>query len=145
MIRAILPKRENDPSGDGYFGASRGSRVHNGQDYSCVPGSIIYSPAWGKVTKLGYTYGSGYGDADPTTGEGEPYRYVEITDREGLRHRVFYVDPVVALNESVGTNDIIGEAQDITLRYPGRGMIPHVHYEIMVKSGGYIDPTKPRV
>lgn len=144
-MRANLPKRLNDPTGEGHFGASRGSRTHNGQDYACEPGTEIYAPVWGKVTKLGYTYGSGYGDADPNSGEGEPYRYVQITDRDGLKHRVFYVKPSVNLGETVKTNDIIGVSQDITLRYPGSGMINHIHYEIMVRRGEYIDPTKSHV
>ena len=118
-----------DAAGDGHFGAPRGSRTHNGVDYCCTPGGFVHSPVDGTVTKLGYCYTD------------DPYwRYVEVTDDSGLRHRLFYTLPLVLNDELVTAGQIIGEAQDVSQRYPGQGMKPHVHYEIMDASGSYINP-----
>lgn len=130
MIFAVLPQRVADDAGDGAFGASRGDRKHNGIDYSCATGTGILAPCDGQVTKLGYPY------ADALE-----YRYVQITDANGLNHRVFYISPTVELNQWMveGTSQI-GTAQDIAAKYPARGMANHVHYEI--KDGSdYIDPS----
>lgn len=129
MIFASLPQRVPDSAGDGAFGASRGDRTHNGIDYSCSPGTGILAPCDGVVTKLGYPYGDDLS-----------YRYVQVTDTDGLDHRVFYIEPQVRLNQNVieGTSQI-GEAQDICARYPDQGMANHCHYE--VKDGDeYLDP-----
>jgi len=129
VIRARLVQRQPDPAGDGAFGAPRGDRTHNGIDYACLPGTIILSPIYGQVTKLGYPY------ADALM-----YRYVEITDTFGLRHRVFYIDPLVDLNRRVSTGDEIGAVQDIAAKYPGQGMTNHCHYEVK-RGDTYLDPT----
>lgn len=134
MIIAILPKRGSDNYGSGAFGASRGGRSHNGIDYACHPGSKILSPVNGKVTKLGYPY------ADDLS-----YRYVQVTDDEGLDHRIFYVSPEVVTGDVVMAGvTVVGEAQNICRRYPRTtdkpaGMTNHIHYEIK-GSGRYINP-----
>jgi hypothetical protein len=71
------------------------------------------------------------------------YRYVEITDALKNRHRLFYVRPLVAVNEVITLRQIVGEAQDISLRYPSEKypMSPHVHYEVISSTGDYLDPT----
>lgn len=139
----INPVR-SDPAGDGGFQAPRGSYNHTGIDYQCIPGAIVCSPVAGQVTKIGYAYGSGYGDWDPSTGEGDPYRYVEITSGNGRHHhRLLYVDPTVAQGAIVVRGTQIGIAQDVTQRYPGQGMLPHVHYEVYLderKLDNYVNP-----
>lgn len=123
----------SDSAGDGHYGASRGSRVHTGVDYVCSPDSPVYSPVDGEVTKLGYPYG------DDLT-----WRYVQITDRTGHRHRLFYVNPLVAVGEQVSKGEEIGEAQNISLRYPNhqKPMTPHVHYEIITPDNEFTNPEE---
>ena len=144
MITAQLAKR-NDPAGAGHFGAPRGDRTHKGQDYACVPGAHILAPVppdqiW-SVTKIGYPYASGEGGANSPQPH---YRYIEVTDLNGQRHRVFYVKPKVTEKELVTSRTIIGAAQDVTARYPQYpAMTPHVHYEIMLPDDSCIDPEGP--
>lgn len=125
----LLPHRPADSYGEGHFGASRGSRTHTGQDFACYPGTKITAPVDGIVTKLGYPY------ADDLS-----YRYVEVTDSDGLRHRLFYVEPGVSVDDAVLEGvTILGCAQDICARYPN-GMTGHVHYEIKTTGGSFINP-----
>ncbi|MCK4795572.1 MAG: M23 family metallopeptidase [Desulfobacteraceae bacterium] len=120
-----LEKRTLDIWGDGYFGAPRGTRTHNGIDYVCPAGSRVFSPCEGKVTKLGYPY------SDDLS-----FRYVQITlgDRN---HRVFYIEPTVQVGDFVAEGDAIGVAQDLEGRY--EGITPHIHYEIKINNE-HIDP-----
>ena len=119
--------RECDGQGCGHFGASRGSRHHNGVDMVCVPGTKVGSPVKGVVTKLGYPYAG-----DMTT------RYVEITT-EGYRFRLFYVSPCVSVGDPVFIGSIVGHAQ--RLESMDRGGTQHVHFEVMDEDDNYIDPT----
>ena len=127
MIRVNLPHRGTDTYGSGDYLASRGPRKHAGVDYACVPNSEVFSPVQGVITKLGYAYG------DDLT-----FRYVESTDNNGLRHRVFYIFPAVEVGDEVDENSIIGLAQDLSPRYPG--IIPHVHYEIRDANNDHRNP-----
>ena len=125
MIYSILPKRGTDDFGSGAFEASRGNRRHKGIDYACYPGTIIQSPVIGTVTKLGYPY------SDDLS-----FRYVEITSHGSTgRHRLFYVEPSVELEQVIKIGDIIGHAQDIAGRYntAEKTMKNHIHYEIISK------------
>jgi murein DD-endopeptidase MepM/ murein hydrolase activator NlpD len=125
----VEPVVRYDKAGAGNFGASRGNRDHNGVDYLCRPKGKVFSPAKGTVTKHGYTYRN-----DPQ------WRYIEVTDENAQRHRLFYVSPKANVNQHVEAGEVIGEAQDISQRYPGQGMLAHVHYEIMTQSNEYLDP-----
>lgn len=130
---STLPSRKSDNYGSGRFGSNRrgraGPRCHNGEDLACFPGTKILSPVDGHVTKLGYPYGDDLS-----------YRYVEVTDAQGLRHRLFYVTPWVEVGDNVYADaSVLGEAQDIRKRYPN-GMTPHVHYEIKTQDGKFLDP-----
>lgn len=131
MIESVLPKRGVDDWGDGAFGASRGGRTHKGIDYACYPQTVICSGVSGDVTKLGYPYGDDLS-----------FRYVEITDDDGKRHRYFYVEPSVEVGEPVRPGEVIGLAQNIAGRYnePGRIMKNHVHLEILDSGGNPLDP-----
>lgn len=128
MIRIIAPPRGEDKFGGGGFGASRGSRKHNGIDYAAVPGSSCLSITKGQVTKLGYPY-----DDDLS------YRYVQVTDNKGNRLRFFYVDPVVKVGEFVDKDTILGSVQSLQDRYPG--IKDHIHLEIICPKGNYINPA----
>lgn len=117
-----------DAAGSGHFGAPRGSRTHRGVDYEVVPGEDIYSPCDGVIRKWGFCYAN------------EPkWRYVEVEDAWGNRHRIFYVKPGTPPHRVVRAGDVIATAMDITERYPDSGMEPHIHYEI-ITDGEYINP-----
>lgn len=136
MLLTIATQRGSDAWGSGHFGASRGSRTHNGIDYWVPEGTKICSMSDGKVTKLGYPYGDDLS-----------YRYVEVTDAGGYQHRYFYVEPRVRVGQVVRRTHVIGQAQDIAGRYdePQKVMRNHVHYEIFKLENGkrkYIDPEK---
>lgn len=122
-----MSERKCDGHGCGHFGASRGSREHNGIDLRCQPKTPVYSPIAGTVTKIGYTYR-----------DDRSFRYVQVSDG-GYDFRVFYVSPMVRVGQQVCRKSIIGEAQDLNPRY--QGITPHVHLEIKNAAGEYIDPT----
>lgn len=126
-----LPLRGYDRHGSGAWLAPRGSRTHNGIDYACYPGTLILAPVSGVVTKLGYPY------SDDIS-----FRYVQITSDDDCAHRIFYVLPSVDVGDLVSEDlTVIGEAQDLTERYPG--ITNHTHYEI--KQGSeYLNPLSPR-
>lgn len=128
----IKPKHRGvDDFGSGAFGASRGSRTHRGIDYAVEPGQDICPGVAGVVTKLGFPY------ADDLS-----WRYVEVTAKDGLKHRFFYVEPQVSLGEPVDADTVIGVAQDIASHYNDseRKMVNHVHYEVKNQSDRYINP-----
>lgn len=121
----------NDPMGLGYFGAPRGTRTHRGIDYLMSVGENVDCPVAGIVTKLGYPY------ADDMY-----YRYIQVTDDYGYKHRMFYVDPEVEKGTRVNKGDIIGTLQDVSAKH-GIEMLPHVHYEILNMHGTPVAPTYP--
>lgn len=138
QVQAVTLELRNDSAGEGHFGASRGTRTHNGIDYLCqademhdAPLDNVLSPVAGVVTKHGYCY------ADDLS-----YRYVEITEGEtNYRHQIFYCEPLVRIGRTVIEGSVIGRAQDVTRRYPGRGMLKHIHHQIKNEAGEYLDPN----
>lgn len=122
--------RGSDKHGSGNYGAPRGTRTHKGMDISAAPLSTVFSPVKGTVTKLGRVY------SDESK---KDYRYVQITDEEDIQHRVFYVDPLVVVGQTVSHKDAIGKVQNLGLIYSD--IINHVHYEIMI-NGVHVDPEK---
>lgn len=133
MIQSNLPKRGVDDFGSGAFGASRGSRKHKGIDYSCFVDAEILSPVEGTVTKLGYCY------SDDLS-----FRYVEITDYSNLRHRFFYVEPMVNVGAYLSKGIPIGLAQDVSKKWSTdtRQMKNHIHYEILDEDNDAINPEE---
>lgn len=117
--------RKCDSFGCGHFGASRGSRTHNGVDLLTPPNKQIPSPVSGVVTKLGYPYGDDLS-----------FRYVEITQQD-YKYRIFYVNPTVKVGDKVEQGSIVGMSQDLDKRY--KGIPNHVHFEILT-NGRYVDP-----
>ena len=131
MIK-IIPVIRTDAAGDGHYGASRGNRTHIGIDYVVTPGAAILSPVDGIVTKEGYPY---RGDMI--------FRYVQITDKDDFRHRLFYSTLLdVSIGDAVEEGQIVAKAQAISERYMGQGMQDHVHYEILAPAGTPQDPGK---
>ena len=127
MKQIVTLEVRNDPAGLGHYGAPRGSKSHRGVDYACQVERPVLSPVSGPVTRIGWCYPNSV------------YRYVEVTNR-GLRHRFFYVQPSVGLDDFIEQGDPIGVAQDITIRYPDQGMTPHIHYEVKDGADEYRDP-----
>lgn len=120
--------RGHDAFGDGYFHARRdgGSRPHEGVDYDSRPGQDVAAPISGYVAKIGYAYP---GD--------ERFKYVEIDNPAlKLQVRVFYVDPKVAVGDTVELGRPLGTAHSLQGRYAG--ITDHVHLEI-AERGRQID------
>jgi hypothetical protein len=122
--------RDVDAYGEGRFHASRdgGSRLHEGVDYVAKAGQVVDAPISGYVTKIGYAYP---GD--------EALRFVEIENPAlHLQARVFYVDPDVAVGDTVAVGRPIGRAHTLQKKYPG-GIVDHVHLEIADRRGRKLD------
>lgn len=120
------PIRRQDAWGAGEHHASRGDRLHNGIDFCCYPGSEVCSTVTGTVTKIGYPY------SDDLS-----FRYVQVTDNSGLKHRYFYVSPSVDNGDVVTIGDTLGLSQKLGDRY--QEITEHFHYEI-IKDGKYLNP-----
>ena len=139
IARRVLQPRGSDAWGSGEYGASRGDgkRTHHGIDLITEPDDEILSPVKGRVSKLGYPYA-------PKPGDPITYRYVEVTDYRGNKHRVFYIEPTVAVDLHVDTHTVIGLAQNIAGKYskPTKVMKNHCHYEIIGNTGDYVDPEE---
>ena len=129
QIQTVDLDIRSDPAGDGWFHSPRGDRLHNGIDYVCQVNQPILSPVNGVVTKHGYPYGDDLS-----------WRYIEITDGDANKHRLFYIQPTMPIGHTVTTESIVGNAQNIVIRYPDQGMLAHVHYEIMNQFDEYLDP-----
>jgi len=141
MLSCRLDPRGTDAWGSGAFGAPRGNnKTHKGFDYAVQPGAKVLSPVVGTVTALGYPY--------PYTSIATNYRYVEVTDLIGNRHRLFYLSPLAYEGQTVTVLTNLGIAQNISDRYqdPDLGsMKPHIHYEVITPSGAFINPENLHV
>lgn len=121
--------RQTDAFGEGRFHAERdgGARRHEGVDYVATPGQVVEAPISGYVVKIGCAY------ADDSR-----LHYVEIENPAlHLTARLFYVDPDVAVGDTVAVGHPIGEAQSLQRRY--RGITNHVHLEIANGKGRKLD------
>jgi murein DD-endopeptidase MepM/ murein hydrolase activator NlpD len=126
------PPRETDSYGEGRFHASRdgGARDHEGVDYVATPGQTVVAPISGYVSKIGNAYP-----------DDQTLKFVEIDNPAlHLTARVFYVDPAVAVGDTVAVGRPIGRARSLQQRYP-LGITDHVHLEI-AKRGRKVDAAK---
>jgi len=131
MIKLLARERGVDKHGSGDFNAPRsGGRSHNGVDYSAEVYAGVMSPVVGTVTKHGFPY------SDEAKSH---FRYVEVTDNQGYRHRLFYVLPCLPVGSVVTDMDVVGTVQHIAKDYPG--MKNHIHYEIKRKDNSFVDPN----
>lgn len=132
MIQYITTAElRDDPAGSGHYNAPRGSRRHKGMDWAIEPGATVLSPVEGTVGRIGHAYSDDLA-----------WRIVDILDPGEYRHRIFYVTPLVEQGDYVEHGQPIGEAQDITRRYPDQGMMSHVHYEIIGPDGRHMNPER---
>jgi murein DD-endopeptidase MepM/ murein hydrolase activator NlpD len=123
--------RGEDAYGEGRFHASRdgGSRDHEGVDYVATPGQTVVAPISGYVSKIGYAYP-----------DDQSLKFVEIENPAlHLTARAFYVDPSVAVGDTVAVGRPIGQAHSLQQRYP-LGITDHVHLEI-AERGRKVDAT----
>jgi len=108
-----------DRGGNGNYGAPRGDRKHTGLDISCIPGQDFRAFCTGIIIREAFPY------ADDLSWKG----FVFSAKRANFK--VFYAE---LLPDLVGTivqeGTVIAKAQDISLRYPGSGVTPHIHLEI---------------
>lgn len=119
------PETRKDGRGDGAFGARRdgGSRFHTGRDYIVIPGEEVYSMIGGKVEKYERPYAH------------HPFwRGVQIANHM-FRLEMWYMDPttVVVPGQIVKAGDLVGYAQNISLKYPPNkdgAMTPHIHVRL---------------
>lgn len=133
-VTAPSQRIRNDARGDGYFGASRGRRIHNGLDIIVTPGSAVYAPIEGVVFRKAFPYG--------TRGKNKNWEGVLIVgmnEYEGYEVKIFYMRPFL-IGDYIFPGEIVGVAQDISKRY-SPSMIDHLHVEVR-RNGILIDPAK---
>ncbi|MCF6236928.1 MAG: M23 family metallopeptidase [Gammaproteobacteria bacterium] len=124
--------RSGDKWGKGHYGAPRGSRTHNGLDIEAYPKQVIVSPIDGSIVRKTYPYAN-------------DMRYtgvlLEGTGRhKGYSIKIFYMNPSSGIiGKIVQAGDDVGEAQDLTIKYPR--ITNHIHIEIKIGSQ-YKDPSK---
>jgi murein DD-endopeptidase MepM/ murein hydrolase activator NlpD len=125
--------RGSDAYGEGRFHARRdgGEREHEGVDYIAKAGQPVEAPISGFVTRVGFAYP-----------DDQSLKYVEIENPAlKLTARVFYVDPEVAVGQSVAVGHEIGHAHSLQRRYP-LGITDHVHLELVDRRGRKLDAGK---
>ena len=110
--------RHSDRWGSGEYGAPRGNKIHKGNDFIVSPiGQIVVAMAPGNVIRPKNPY------ANPINGVFFKGILIRASDYE---YTLFYFEP---LDEVLGTRveegQILGHAQDISIKYPG--IIPHIH------------------
>ncbi len=124
--------RGTDCHGSGAFGARRGPRTHKGIDLVCSGGTEILSCCDGVISRCaGRVY------ASPDKME---WKYVEVTDDNGIRIRYMYVKSWdIELGQKVNRGDMIGVAQGVETLY--EGITPHIHFETMINKMNYLNPN----
>lgn len=132
-VLRIAPPVRTDSWGDGNYGAPRGDRKHRGIDYACQQGSKVLAIRGGKVTKIGYPY-------NPSDMDKGWLRYVQVTDVFGHHVRYFYVEPTIWLHTVLKAGEEIGTTQNLNGAY--KGITNHVHLEVKLSSGEYINPNE---
>lgn len=109
--------RVRDAQGSGLYGARRGSRRHEGADYICEPGQAVFAPLSGTIVREAKPY-----DAGEFSGVLIQGTYMDV--------KMFYLTVAPELiGQIVKRGQVIGEAQDISKKYPG--ITPHVHLKIV--------------
>lgn len=133
-ITSPYQKIRNDSQGDGFFGASRGRRSHNGIDIIVTPGSAVYCPIEGVMFRMAYPYGTNRGND-----QWEGCVIVGLGDYKGYEVKIFYMRPFT-MGDYLFPGDIIGVSQDISRKY-SPSMIDHLHVEVR-RNGALLDPAK---
>jgi hypothetical protein len=128
------PAIRNDRMGLGGFGVPRRSDEtgkpfsHRGIDLLAAPGDAIRAPIGGKVIGIGLAHP---GD--------KRLQAVAIEGTDGLKHTIVYVSPTVKAGDTIEPGQVIGSAQDPSIRYGG-GMKPHIYWRAE-RGSQALDPT----
>lgn len=123
--------RKCDAFGCGHFGASRGSRKHNGVDILTAENQEIKAPFDCKITRYGYPYANDLS-----------YQLVEIQGLNAMSHfkaKLMYIKTLHPVGTALNKGDLLCAADNIAKKY-GPGMGNHVHFELY-QNGKLIDPT----
>jgi len=109
----------NDSKGHGYYKASRGSKLHKGIDLELPggPGQAVFAPITGRIERVLYPY------TDDLRFEGAVFSNKDITV-----WAFYFVPGTNLIGKSVSMGEVIGIAQDISLKYIDMG--PHIHVQI---------------
>lgn len=107
-----------DYEGSGEYGASRGSRKHNGIDYVCQKGQAIVAPFDLVIERIALPKMD-----SPLSGI--KWRAVRSTGK------MFYFSPLpVLIGKMVKKGDVIGVAQSVSEDYGLTNMKDHIHFQI---------------
>ena len=117
----------NDTQGEGHFGASRGSRKHNGLDLLCLPGLPIYATDVLHFVRFARPY------ADKAINGGL------WENPDGAKVKIFYCNPVTTV-KTFFPGDIIAYCDNVA-RFYNNKMMPHVHVQLYNEKNEIIDPT----
>lgn len=121
----------NDEAGLGHYGAARGSRLHQGVDFTVYPGQGIVAPFPCYIKRIGFPYR-----------DDRSFKLVEIRgtgDWKEYTAKIMYVRDIAGVGEHFNKGEILALADDITRKY-GPTMIAHVHMEVR-RGGVLIDFT----
>lgn len=122
--------RNEDPTGNGWYGASRGAREHKGVDFNTVPGEEIFACISG-IVRISNVYQNS-----------TKMKLVEITGEIGRHHfrvQQMYVQPKVKTGDIIERNQLIGFAQDVSKYHGSNKMKNHCHVSVW-KNGLLTDP-----
>lgn len=112
------PVRLQDAHGKGCYGAPRGNRIHRGADFICDPGQEVVCPLYeARVERVSKPYAA-------------DLRWSGLKLRNAhLELFLWYLEPLAGIvGQWIHQGDVIGHAQDISIKY--EGITPHVHLEI---------------
>ena len=111
-----------DVWGQGKYGAPRdkGTRIHKGADFVCIPGQDVVSPINGVVVREKIPYS--------TPSQGVLFGGLLIKNSD-CEITMFYFEVLKdVIRMPITKGQVIGKAQQISLRYPG--IIDHIHLQI---------------
>lgn len=118
--------RRLDTWGSGAFGASRGSRKHQGLDLVVDKGGAIRAPSGGEIVR----------EARPYPNDNR-YSGVLLRLDDGVELKIFYIEGWQ--RGRIERGDKIGIAQDLRKKYAK--ITNHVHVEAFV-DGNRVDPSR---
>ena len=132
MISPVHPAIvRNDSAGGGCYLCSRGSRKHNGVDLKADEYAEVVSPIDAIMSRHLTVYKND-----------KKYIGCELigTGRHsGLKIKLFYMVPSNYVNQPVRQGEYIGYMQSINDKYPGQGMLDHLHMEVFL-NGVRVNP-----
>ena len=128
--------RGQDLEGNGRFGAPRARRdangniytgSHEGADFMTTAGQDVRAISGGRVIRLP---------------QGGGYDGIVVGDGAGTSWKILYLDvkPSIRVGDPILAGQVLGTAQDITIRY-GPNMTNHIHVKLRLH-GSVVDPAR---